>query len=99
MTIAKPTQPIRSPLMRRVFRGGLWNIFGQFAPLVSNLILTPFIIHGLGVERYGLYMHISAVATFLGSFDGGISTSAQRYFAIYAGTDDRLSSTRLLSTL
>jgi O-antigen/teichoic acid export membrane protein len=64
----------------------------------GNLALTPFIIHGLGIERYGLYMLALSFVSIFGTMDGGVMGTAGRYFAIYAATDDRRSTTRLLVT-
>ncbi len=66
--------------------------------MAGNLVLTPFIIHGLGVERYGIFVLVVTLTGMLTSFDGGITGAAARYFAVYAGTDDRRSTTRLLVT-
>jgi O-antigen/teichoic acid export membrane protein len=93
-----PGQP--SPGANSVLaRGTAWNTLGQFGPLAANLALTPYVIHGLGRDRYGLFMLVSSIAAFLGTFYGGIGLSAQRYFTIYAGRDDKVATTRLLFTL
>lgn len=82
-----------------VVRGGAWNVLGLLTPFATTIILTPFLIDGLGISRYGLFVLAVTISLFLASFDGGISASAQRFFAIYAGTDDRAAATRLLVTL
>ncbi|HVV29949.1 MAG TPA: polysaccharide biosynthesis C-terminal domain-containing protein [Mycobacteriales bacterium] len=82
-----------------ILRGGAWQTAGQFIPIAVNLALTPYIIHGLGVDRYGLYMYIASLGAFIGSFDGGLNISTQRFFSIFAGRDDRVETTRLLTTL
>ncbi len=92
---SQPPRSSRSLLLR----GGSWNSLGQLSPLVVNLVLTPFVINGLGVDRYGLFMLISIIGAFMGSFDGGLGSSAGRYFTVYAGTGDRDATTRLLATL
>lgn len=79
--------------------GAAWQAAGQIAPLVVNLALTPFVISSLGLVAYGLFLVVSTLTQFMGQFDGGISRSAQRYFAIYAGQDDRAATTRLLCSL
>ena len=66
--------------------------------MAGNLVLTPFIIHGLGVQRYGIFVLVVTLTGMLTSFDGGVMGAAQRYFSIYAGTDDRRSTTQLLVT-
>jgi O-antigen/teichoic acid export membrane protein len=82
-----------------VVRGGGWYLLGQSAPLIVAVVLTPYVVHGLGVERYGLFALATAVTTFIGSFDGGIRASAQRFLAVYAGREDDARSTRLVITL
>ncbi len=95
-----PTPPGRpnGPL-RTIVNGGAWNTFGQIVPILINIALTPYVIHGFGTARFGVYLVVVSITTFLSSFDGGIGASAGRYFAVYAGTGDRLAATRLLTTL
>lgn len=67
--------------------------------LALTLGLTPIIVHGLGLAQYGIYSLMTSVYAFFVSFDGGISPTAGRYFAVYAGADDKRRTTRLLTTL
>ena len=71
---------------------------GQLIGVAGNLLLTPFIIHGLGIQRYGIFVLVVTLSGMLTTFDGGAMSSAARYFSVYAGTDDRKSTTRLLVT-
>jgi O-antigen/teichoic acid export membrane protein len=86
------------PGLRGVARGFSWGTFGQLLGVAGNLVLTPFIIHGLGVERYGIFVLVVTLTGMLNTFDGGVMGAASRYFSIYAGTDDRRSTTELLVT-
>lgn len=86
-------------LAATLVRGSSWNAAAQLTPVVINLVLTPYLIHGLGIEQYGLYALAATITIFLGSFDGGIGSTAPRFFSVYAGRDDRWSSTRLLCSL
>lgn len=86
-------------LLRSVLAGTSWNAGGQLFRLVLTLGLTPVIVHGLGLAQYGVYSLVMSVYVFLTSFDGGITPTAGRYFAVYAGVDDRKGTTRLLLTL
>ena len=70
-------------------RGGGWNAAAQLSPILVNLALTPYVIHGLGLARFGLYILAVSIADFFSSFDGGLYAAAQRYFAVYAGQTDR----------
>ena len=88
----------KPPGLRGVARGFSWGTASQLTGVAGNLVLTPFIIHGLGVERYGIFVLVVTLTGMLTSFDGGITGAAMRYFSVYAGTDDRRSTTRLLVT-
>lgn len=91
--------PAQPSLLRRLAHGTGWQALSQTLPLVFNLALTPFIIHGLGVEVYGIFLLVAVIQQFVSSVDGGIGPGARRYFGIYAGRDDRTSTTSLLVTL
>lgn len=91
-------EPPRS-IRRTVLSGGSWLLLPQVTSLAVNLALTPFVLHGLGIARYGLYLFAATAAQFVGTFDGGITASAQRFFATFAGARDRVATTRLLTTL
>lgn len=79
-----------------ILRGGTWQIIGQLTPLIVNIALTPVIISGLGMSRYGLFMLVTTMSLVLTQLDGGIHGAAQRYFAIYSGAGERSRSTSLL---
>ena len=75
-----------------------WNTLRQAAPLVSALLLTPFLLSRLGVDRYGLFALAQASLTVLTQLDGGIGNSAQRFFAVYSGSGDAGRTTRLFTS-
>lgn len=81
---------------RTLVSGTGWSALSQFVPLAINLGMTPYIIHGLGDARYGLFLLITSITMLLSQFDGGIGQAALRFFTIYAGRDDRVATTRLL---
>ena len=88
----------RSPLSV-IVRGFTWVTASQILTAGGNLVLTPFVIHGLGIERYGMFVLAFTITAFLSSLNGGLGSVASRYFPIYAGADDRVATTRLLLTL
>lgn len=79
--------------------GTLWNAFAQFAPIVINIVMTPYIIHHLGVDRWGLIALVTTIQTILSSFDGGLTKTTIRFFSMYAATDDRRKTTQTLVTV
>lgn len=92
--------PVSEPsLFRRLVRGTGWLALAQMSPLVFNLALTPYLIHGFGVGLYGVFLLVAVIQQFAGSIDGGVGASSRRYFGIYMGRGDRAGMTRLLSSL
>lgn len=101
-----PPTPIATPIAdpghaprRELVRSGFWTALTPLAPALSAIVLTPYVVHRLGPDRYGMYVLAFAVLSFLGSFDGGLTASAGRYFSVHAGRRDEPGSTRLLTTL
>jgi len=85
--------------VRSLLSGSGWGAFSQFVPLAINIVLTPYVIHGFGLSRYGLFLLTTTIVSFLGSFDGGLASTSFRFLAVLAGRDDRVGTTRLLCTV
>ncbi|HET6963612.1 MAG TPA: oligosaccharide flippase family protein [Acidimicrobiales bacterium] len=84
----------------RVLVGGTaWNALAQFVPVPVNVVMTPYLIHHLGIDRWGLIALVTTVASIVSSFDGGLTGALNRYYAIYAGADDRSATTTTLTTV
>ncbi len=68
----------------RVVRNTLVNAFGTFSGVVISLVLTPFLIQGVGVEGFGVWA-LALSLSFLGGYaslaDLGIEGAAARYVA------------------
>ena len=100
-----PDQPADQPTQRAfgsaraLLTAGSWNLVAQFLPAGLGIALTPYVLHHLGLERYGVLALTLAITTFLGSFDGGVSAAAGRYFALFASVEDRASTGRYVLTL
>lgn len=45
------------------------------------LVITPYMVSQLGLERYGIWLVLSAAVAFLALLDGGITLSGTRYLA------------------
>jgi O-antigen/teichoic acid export membrane protein len=96
---ASPDNSAGHSVGRILARGGAWATLAQLVQLIVNLAFTPYLIHGFGIQRYGMFMLVFTISSVAGSFDGGLGQSAGRWFVIYAGRDDKRETTRLLTTL
>lgn len=98
---AAPPEPSgRAPGPRTaIFSGLSWNTAAQLALVLINLGLTPFLLERLGVDRYGLFALLASFRGLLSNLDGGLGPTATRYFAVYAGADDRRATASLLLTM
>ncbi len=56
--------------------------------IVTTLILTPFLIHHLGTERFGLWSLTFSVLGFFGLLDLGFNNTLVRYVSEARGADD-----------
>lgn len=83
--MAEVSQSGSSPLARNTFL----NLVGQGLPLVVAACAIPFIIRGLGQERFGILSLIWVLLGYFGVFDFGLSRAATKYLAEAFGRGDR----------
>lgn len=83
---------------RQIFRnvGSTWFALGL--NIVVGIFLSPYILHRLGDDAFGLWILIFSVTGYYGLFDLGIRSSIVRYVARFSATDDRTELNRLVST-
>jgi O-antigen/teichoic acid export membrane protein len=79
--------------------GALWNNLSSVIPIGVNIFMTPFLIHGFGVQRWGLLALVGSISLFLGPLGGGLGGALGRYFALYAAKDDKTKTTQTLLTM
>jgi O-antigen/teichoic acid export membrane protein len=76
--------------------GSSWFSLG--VNVVSGFVLSPFILHHLGEEAFGLWILIFSVTGFYGLFDLGIRSSIVRYVAKCSATEEYDELNRLVNT-
>lgn len=74
------------------------NWFGLGVSLAVGFFISPFILHKLGDEAFGLWVLIFSVTGYYGLFDLGIRSSVIKYAARYAAVGDRERLARLINT-
>ncbi len=83
---------------KEIFRnvGSSWVALG--VNVLVGIFLSPFILHRLGDEAFGLWVLIFSVTGYYGLFDLGIRSSIIRYVSKYTAVDDREQLNGLINT-
>jgi O-antigen/teichoic acid export membrane protein len=80
----------------------LKNILSSWGGLATNiavgLFLSPYILHHLGDDAFGLWVLIFSLSGYYGIFDFGIRSSLVRYVSKFQATGDREELARLINT-
>lgn len=77
---------------RLLARNALLNLAGEAAPFLVAIIAIPVLIHGVGVDRYGVLTLVMMVVGYFGLFDFGLGRAATRLIAEAAagGEDEKI---------
>src|ERR1700719_4933050 len=80
----------------------LKNVASTWAGLAVNIavgfFLSPFILHHLGDEAFGLWVLIFSITGYYGIFDFGIRSSLIRYVSKFQAIGDRDQLARVVNT-
>jgi O-antigen/teichoic acid export membrane protein len=87
-------RPDKIALFKNV--GSSWFALG--VSILVGLFLSPYILHHLGDEAFGLWILIFSITGYYGLFDLGIRSSLVRYVAKYFASGEREELDRLIST-
>ncbi len=66
---------------RQLLRGVFWSQLGQGLPALAALVLVPRLVHGLGVERFGVLSLAWLLIGYFTLFDLGVSGALTRMVA------------------
>jgi len=66
---------------RTLARNALWNFLGQIMPLLIGVVSIPFILRGLGIDRFGLLSLTWVVLGYFTAFDLGMGRATTKYIA------------------
>lgn len=66
-----------------------WGLAGQGAVAAINLLVIPRLVHGFGVEAYGLYLLMQSAAGWVGSLHFGAGAGLVRFAAHAQAHDER----------
>jgi O-antigen/teichoic acid export membrane protein len=76
--------------------GSSWFALG--VNIVVGVFLSPYILHHLGDDAFGLWVLIFSITGYYGLFDLGIRSSLVRYVAKYSASGESNELDRLIST-
>jgi O-antigen/teichoic acid export membrane protein len=68
---------------RTLVRNIVWNLLGHGAPLFVALLAIPFLVKGLGTERFGVLVLAWMVVGYFTLFDLGIGRATTKYTSEY----------------
>ena len=72
-----------------IARNAVLNLIGQALPLLVAVIAMPFVVRGLGTERFGLLSLAWVVMGYFTVFDLGLGRATTKYVAEALGKDER----------
>lgn len=72
----------------KIIRNTIFNIIGRFWGIIVVLVLTPYIIRHIGIERFGIWAIIGVITGYFGLLDFGIGTSFVKYISEFYTTKD-----------
>lgn len=64
-----------------LFRNTLFNLVGQIMPLATAVITVPFIVRGLGTERFGLLSLAWVILSYSAALDLGLGRASAKFVA------------------
>jgi O-antigen/teichoic acid export membrane protein len=89
---------LKSSLKIQALRNISSNWFGLAISMAVGFFLSPFILHRLGDDAFGLWVLVFSITGYYGLFDLGIRSSVVKYVAKYAATNDYGQLTSLINT-
>jgi O-antigen/teichoic acid export membrane protein len=77
---------------RRLARSTVWNLIGQLTPMAAGVVCVPPLVHGLGVDRFGILSLAWIIIGYFSLFDLGIGRAVTKLVAdrLGAGEEDSI---------
>lgn len=83
---------------KKVVRNTTYNYIGLLFNIVVRLLVTPFIVHRLENDAYGVMSIVGVIIGYAGLMELGIGTSLQKFIAEYEAKRDYGAINRIIST-
>jgi O-antigen/teichoic acid export membrane protein len=86
------------PIATSIIRNTASNLVGQIVQVGTVIVLTPFIIHALGISMYGVWVMLTAITNYYGLLDMGLSSTYVKYIAEYRAKEDHDALRQIITT-
>ncbi|HOJ32696.1 MAG TPA: oligosaccharide flippase family protein [Candidatus Hydrogenedentes bacterium] len=83
---------------RTITRNTLFNAAGRTWEAILALVLTPYIVHRVGVNAWGLWAFLSSFVGYVGLLDLGITGSYAKYIAHHHARNEQDEMAHVIST-
>lgn len=81
-------EPAPVNIGRSLLKGSVVSTVALVAQVVLAFVVTPLLVHSLGVQTYGIWLLLTALIGQYALFDFGISSAVARFVAAAAGRND-----------
>ncbi|MCG8429582.1 MAG: oligosaccharide flippase family protein, partial [Candidatus Omnitrophica bacterium] len=82
---------------QKIIHNTFYNALGRMWTMLAAVALTPYIMHHIGVERFGIWAVVGVITGYFGLFDLGVGTSFIKYIAQYHASGDEESISRVVT--
>lgn len=82
---------------KSVGRNAVVLVMAQFSGTLVAFLLTPFIIHSLGIHLFGIWVFVGSIVAFIGLFNLSLGRSTVRFGAVYGERGDDMTIRRIVS--
>ncbi len=82
----------------KIIRNTLFNTVGTFWQIIITLVLTPYIISYIGIERFGIWAIVGVLTGYFGLLDFGIGTGFVKYISEYHTKNDYKKINQIINT-
>jgi O-antigen/teichoic acid export membrane protein len=79
-------------------RDGVYSLLSHAAAPLVTFLATPYLLHHLGTEKYGLWALLSTALMVATTLDGGLGQAATRFVAVRRSAHDRAATARLIGS-
>lgn len=85
-------------LRRNIIKNSIFSVLEFSWPILTSLLATPYIVHKLGTDAYGILAIVSVTLGFFGVLDLGLTGAAIKYVAEYYEKKDIKSINKILGS-